>query len=235
MDLTNRSAQPQSYQPGNQLGGTAAPQSARPKSPGSRRDDNDKSEVSRVFHFSRMILVCVTVLLFVALVGLIYFSQPASQAKFVKKDDLQAVFLNSGQVYFGNISDVTNNYLTLTNIYYLQTSGNNSKDANVSLVKLGCELHEPYDQMIINTDQVTFWENLQDNGKVATAVKNFEKQNPNGQQCSEQTSAPTGNNSSVQGNNSSSSNTQNSTSNSSSSNSSNSSSSNKTTTTPKKP
>lgn len=187
-----------------------------------------------------MLLVCVTVLLFVALVGLIYFSQPSSQAKFVKKNDLQAVFLNSGQVYFGNIRDVTNNYLTLTNIYYLQTSGSNSKDSNVSLVKLGCELHEPYDQMVINTDQVTFWENLQDNGKVATAVKNFEKQNPNGQQCTDQTSAPTGSNGGVQGtNSSSSSNSSNSSNSSSSSNdtstSSNNAASNKTTTTPKKP
>jgi hypothetical protein len=56
-------------------------------------------------------------------------------------------------------------------------------------VKLGCELHEPLDQMVINRDQITFWENLGDNGQVAKAVSTFEKQNPNGQKCADQSSS----------------------------------------------
>ena len=107
---------------------------------------------------------------------------------------LQAVFLNTGQVYFGNIKTLNNKYFVLSNIYYLQTSGGNTAAAanantSVSLVKLGCELHEPYDQMVINRDQVTFWENLQDNGQVATAVSTFKKQNPDGQKCADQSSS----------------------------------------------
>jgi hypothetical protein len=234
MDLTNRSAQPQSYQPGNQLGGTAAPQPVRNRPRDNNRRDDDNESVSRVFRYSRMVLICVTVLLFIALVGLIYFSQPASQAKYVKKGELQAVFLNSGQVYFGNISEVNSNYLTLNNIYYLQTSGNNSKDSSVSLVKLGCELHEPFDQMVINNDQVTFWENLQDNGKVAKAVQDYVKQNPDGQKCSEQTSAPAGT-SNVQGNNNAATQGTNSNTATNSDNNTSASDTNKTTTTPKKP
>jgi hypothetical protein len=212
MDFSNRSAQPQSYQSVSQAGGTAAPQPTRPKQRETRHDDGG---TDRAFHFGRVVLVVVTVLLFVSLVGLIYFSQPVNQSKYLKKNDLQAVFLNSGQVYFGNIRDINSKYLVLSNIYYLQTSGTNDKNSNVSLVKLGCELHEPYDQMVINNDQVTFWENLQKDGKVAKAVSDFEKQNPNGQKCSEQTSAPN-TNSGVQG----------------SSNSAPSSSTNKSTTTP---
>ncbi len=61
--------------------------------------------------------------------------------------------------------------------------------SNITLVKLGCELHEPYDQMVINSDQVTFWENLQDGGQVAKAVKTFQQQNPNGQKCADQSSS----------------------------------------------
>jgi len=77
----------------------------------------------------------------------------------------------------------------------LQTSNNGSTtsttaaNTNVSLVKLGCELHSPYDQMIINREQVTFWENLQDSGQVAKAVKTFEQQNPNGQKCADQSTS----------------------------------------------
>jgi hypothetical protein len=68
-------------------------------------------------------------------------------------------------------------------------------NTSVSLVKLGCELHEPFDKMLINRDQVTFWENLQDGGQVAKAVSTFEKQNPNGQKCADQSSASSSNSS----------------------------------------
>jgi hypothetical protein len=75
-----------------------------------------------------------------------------------------AVFLNTGQVYFGNITEMNSKYLVINNIYYLQTANNNggtnSSSPNVTLVKLGCELHRPYDKMVVNRDQVTFWENL---------------------------------------------------------------------------
>jgi hypothetical protein len=37
--------------------------------------------------------------------------------------------------------------------------------------------------MLINREQVTFWENLKSDGQVAKAVAEWVKQNPNGQQC----------------------------------------------------
>jgi hypothetical protein len=45
----------------------------------------------------------------------------------------------------------------------------------VSLAKLGSELHAPEDEMRINRDQILFWENLQDSGKVVQAIKNNQK------------------------------------------------------------
>ena len=117
------------------------------------------------------------------------------ESRLVDTSNLQAVFLTNQQVYFGNITSINNRYLTLNNVYYLTTnqqvqptSGTSSTSSNansqVSLVKLGCELHAPQDRMTINRDQVTFWENLKDSGQVATAVKQYKQQNPNGQDCS---------------------------------------------------
>lgn len=119
----------------------------------------------------------------------------SKEAKYVDESKLQAVFLNTGQVYFGHVKALNGKFVELTNIYYLQTSQNGSGQtqqntgSNVSLVKLGCELHQPDDKMIINRDQVTFWENLHESGQVAKAVSTFEKQNPNGQKCADQSSA----------------------------------------------
>ncbi len=134
----------------------------------------------------------VIAIMLIALIAVVSFSGTKSQGDYIYTNKLQAVFLNTGQVYFGNIKVINSQYLVLQNIYYLQTNNSSSgstattssSNSNVSLVKLGCELHAPYDQMVINMGQVTFWENLQSTGQVAKAVAQYQKQYPHGQQCS---------------------------------------------------
>lgn len=133
-----------------------------------------------------LLVVAVAVLL-AAVLWLFIFSRPASESQYVDDSRLQAVFLTNEQVYFGDITRVNDEFLVLTNIYYLQSPqevSNKSTDGNVSLVKLGCELHRPQDAMVINQSQVTFWENLRDDGQVAKAVEQFAQAHPNGQECS---------------------------------------------------
>jgi hypothetical protein len=100
----------------------------------------------------------------------------------VKGKQYQAVFLTNGQVYFGKLSQLNSGYVKLTNIYYLQVQqtvqpkdqSSSSNNQQVSLAKLGGELHGPEDVMYVNRDQVLFWENLKDSGKVVTAIKNYQ-------------------------------------------------------------
>jgi hypothetical protein len=170
-----------------------APEPAEP-SRGKRRDKYDW--LTRGSRIGTNALLFIVALLIAAVVWLIYSAAPASQSKYVDSTKLQAVFLNTGQVYFGNVASFNKDYLVLTNVYYLQSSTNGSSSStsnqNVSLVKLGCELHKPYDQMVVNTTQVTFWENLQADGQVAKAVSDYNKQNPN-HTCTSTTSNPSTN------------------------------------------
>lgn len=115
---------------------------------------------------------------------------PANEEKFVNKSQMQAVFLNGGQVYFGKINDLNGSYLRMSDIYYLrvnqqvQPNQQGSQTTNdISLVKLGCELHGPQDNMLINREMVIFWENLKGDGQVAKAVEEYKKANPDGQKC----------------------------------------------------
>lgn len=206
--------------------GASTPLNGGASGSGNKRSNGNQNKWVR--WGSLALLVVVTILVVAALLVL-GFGGPKAEDSYVATNKLQAVFLNTGQVYFGDIKSLNSKYLVLDNIYYLQTSSTGtsttSSNANtsVSLVKLGCELHSPYDQMIINRDQVTFWENLQDTGQVAKAVKTFEQQNPNGQKCADQSQSGTSGNSAVQGTSSSSSSGSSTTNNSSStSNSSNS-------------
>ena len=98
----------------------------------------------------------------------------------------QAVFLSNGQVYFGKLADLNNKYVTITDIYYLQVQSNGtnanlqgskddgSSDSQVSLAKLGSELHGPKDKMYIASDQMLFWENLKSDSKVVQAIQKYQ-------------------------------------------------------------
>lgn len=118
----------------------------------------------------------------------------------VQEDKYQAVFLNNGQVYFGNVTDISGDYLKLNNVFYLTQNSTDATTAaansDYTLIKLGCQqIHYPFDQMVVNRAQVTFWENLSDDGKVAQSIEQFKTENPDGPDCTQvtdQTQASTG-------------------------------------------
>lgn len=137
-------------------------------------------------------LLLAAVSLYVAL-----SSTLTSEAKRVRTDKYQAVFLNGGATsgavayttYFGHIKSMNDNYVVLRDVYYLTTEQTtDNKAASPQLTKLGCQqLHSPYDEMVINRNQVAFWENLKDDGKVSKAIEQYVKQNPKGPNCDAQT------------------------------------------------
>lgn len=142
------------------------------------------------------VIVLVLATLIIALLAL-YLAVGGNKGEdsYVDKTKYQAVFLNGGQVYFGKVRNMTSKFITLDNIYYLrvnqqvqpdqQSSSSDTTAAaqDVSLAKLGCELHGPTDIMVINREQVLFWENLKGDGQVVTAITKYVKENPNGQKC----------------------------------------------------
>lgn len=149
------------------------------------------------------LLFSITVIL-VALIWIFVLGAPKNESNYVDKDKMQAVFLNGGQVYFGKVKDLNDKYIRMTDIFYLrvnqvvqpnqESNDQASQNNNISLVKLGCELHRPDNEMLINREHVIFWENLkQEDGEntVPGAVKKYLAQFPNGQECQ----AAAGNNS----------------------------------------
>ncbi len=97
--------------------------------------------------------------------------------------DWQAVFLTNGQVYFGQVADNSASELVLADIYYLQVTrplqqaqeGEEQAatgQGELSLVKLGNELHGPMDRMHINRQHVLFIEDLKDDSNVVQAIQN---------------------------------------------------------------
>ncbi len=150
-----------------------------------------------------LLLFCVSVVV----IGLFVLSFRGGsklnpESDFVDSSKMQAVFLNGGQVYFGHISHLNSQYLRVKDIYYLRvnqtvqpnqqnTANQQATQNDISLVKLGCELHGPEDSMVINREQIIFWENLKGDGQVAKAVEKYVQENPGGQKCDTSTQTNT--------------------------------------------
>ncbi|MBU1953668.1 hypothetical protein KKH03_01700 [Patescibacteria group bacterium] len=127
-----------------------------------------------------------SLIIFIALFALLlgvniasYYLKPS--VKSVAREGVYAVFLTNGQVYFGAISSEDEKILTLNGIYYLQSKGGPTEDSlitqsDVSLLKLGNELHGPEDWMEINKQNVLFIEKLKSDSKVGKAIENYKNQ-----------------------------------------------------------
>lgn len=134
--------------------------------------------------FKKFILPLLIGLVVIALgisTWLVMSRQQDSLNSVINKNEYQAVFFTNGQVYFGKLSVLNDNYLKLTDIYYLQTKStdessklqetSNANSNDVQLIKLGSEIHGPQDQMAISRSQVLFVENIKPDGKVAQAIQ----------------------------------------------------------------
>ncbi len=92
----------------------------------------------------------------------------------IASGEYQAVFLDSGQVYFGKLNTDKKDFYQLTDVFYLQT-GTIGLDqvSNLSLIKLGNEAHGPEDKMEINKDHVLFIEDMKGDSKVVQAIQDY--------------------------------------------------------------
>lgn len=100
-------------------------------------------------------------------------------------DNYYAVFLSNGQVYFGKITASGDKYTTIEDIYYIQVSQplqqvtppGTEPQQQLSLVKLGQEIHGPKDFMQVNNEHIIFTEELKADGKVVEAITAYKAGN----------------------------------------------------------
>jgi hypothetical protein len=88
----------------------------------------------------------------------------------------QAVFLDNGQVFFGRVTNRNDQYVKLTDVYYLPPKnylldGNTTEKRKFTLIKLGEEVHGPTDEMLINRDQILFIESMRNDSRINQAIK----------------------------------------------------------------
>ena len=129
-------------------------------------------------HVPVITAVGVIVLVVVAVVmGGLFLTKFLKYDSYDKRDFIdpavyQAIFLTNDQIYFGHLKSIDPNYLILSDVYYVRVD----ESSVGQLIKLGIgEPHGPKDQMIINQDQVLFWENLKPDSPVVKTIQNMQQ------------------------------------------------------------
>jgi hypothetical protein len=83
---------------------------------------------------------------------------------------IQAVMLDSGQVYFGHVTGLGQEYPILTDVYYVQNVTNpQTREVSNILVRRGKEWHSP-DRMYVNARHIVMVEPVGANSKVAQLI-----------------------------------------------------------------
>lgn len=147
-----------------------------------------KKSGQKVFWWIILLLILVAAVIYLLPsvgVDLTGVTQPTTTT--YSKGDWQAIFLDNGQVYFGKVENDTTDPVILNEIYYLQViqplqqveegqTPARPAQPQLSLVKLGNELHAPVDSMRINRSHIIFVEDLKPEGRVVGAIMDYKNQ-----------------------------------------------------------
>lgn len=144
------------------------------------RASKKKTDMKSVWMTLSGIIIVAVIIFGVAFGKTMMFGDPIAK---VSGSDWQAVFLTNGQVYFGKVKVAGSRSLTLTDIYYLQVvtkplqttqqgtaATADSTQQELTLIKLGNEIHGPTDRMVINRDQILLTEKLKNDSRVVQAI-----------------------------------------------------------------
>ncbi len=102
-----------------------------------------------------------------------------------------AVMMSNGQTYFGRLEKFGPHTLVLFDVYYLQVNDaeattddttetsdltDAANESNIKLVKLSQDFYQPNDYLIINRDQVLYWQQLNASSPIIEAMQQYQDQ-----------------------------------------------------------
>jgi hypothetical protein len=205
MDFANRGNRP-GLTPQQPIG-SQQEKSSPSFQPGNNNEKKSKTKPDFGKLTTGILLIGTTVLMLALILGLVFGAgsdnkETVNEASLIDTSKYQAVFLDSqdGQVYFGKLEVHNSDFYVLTDIYYVRVENpiqpegaNQQQQPNISLAKLGNELHGPEDFMFIRRDKVLYWENLKDDGQVVTAITEFKANGGENANQSQQSNQPAAN------------------------------------------
>ncbi len=136
---------------------------------------------------ARTVAASVVLLLAAAVSGYGWYASTEGLAPFEPpKDKWTAVFLTNGQTYFGNLYLGPGDFAQLRDVFYLLQTQVQSQDPQrpappqISLQRLGGEIHGPRSDMRISKQQILFYEELRPDSALVAAIAQLKLAPPAG-------------------------------------------------------
>lgn len=126
---------------------------------------------------ARSLVLALALALGVALVGYGSYAYGEGLVPFgPREDEWSGVFLTNGQAYFGHSYNAPGDYVILRDVHYVLATQLQSQDPNqqqgtqLSLQRLGSEIHGPTSEMRIAKTQILFVERLRPDSPLIQAI-----------------------------------------------------------------
>lgn len=84
-----------------------------------------------------------------------------------------AIYLDSGQIFYGKKDKQNKNYVTMTNVFYYQPGVRSVNAENIRIIKVGTEIHQPQDYVYVNKQHIERQEQLSSDSKVVKAIEQY--------------------------------------------------------------
>lgn len=134
--------------------------------------------------WQRLVMAVAALLVGIAAAIGVWQYMAGKSVYYIDDGNYQAIFLASGQVYFGKLQVLHDASYRLTDVYYprsqnsasLQGEANAetaSGQASPQLMKFGGELLGPQDEIVFPATQVQYWVNLKADSKVSQAINTY--------------------------------------------------------------
>ena len=113
-----------------------------------------------------IVLFAIVVIVAVVFYGRTLIGRPPAVAEQIDRGAYQAVFLSTGQAFYGRLTVADAETYLLNDIYYLVTT-----DGAQRLIKRGAEVFGPRDPMVIPAQSVLFIENMRDDSEIVSGIR----------------------------------------------------------------
>jgi hypothetical protein len=132
------------------------------------RASNDAAVVISTAAVRRVVLwlIALAVLAAAVYVGRGLFSRAPAAADQIDHGAYQAVFLTTGQAFYGKLTIPDAETYLLSDVFYIVPN-----DTAQRLVKRGTEVFGPREPMVIQARQVLFFENIRDDSDVGIGIR----------------------------------------------------------------
>mgnify|MGYP000304030726 FL=1 len=127
------------------------------------------------FNCKSSIIKNVVFIIMIAVISISLMSCEKS-AKIEFNTNYQALLLSNNNAYFGRIENMDSQFITLTDIFYIQTKPTDDpKLVNNVLIKRGKEIHKP-DKMYISREHVIAIEPVANDSQLADLIRKENQQ-----------------------------------------------------------